>query len=129
MHYSQYVDDLVFDWNGFQKVTFQVLRNIILDTNSAIQESVKYKVPFYTLNGLLMYVSPVNDGSLYLSFCQGNLMVDPNGLFALDNTKNVRKIYFTPELEVDWEIINAYVLEAVAINLRERSFSKKKKPC
>lgn len=128
MRYSEQVDDLVFDWNDFQQSTFQILRNIILDANPAITESVKYKVPFYTLNGLLMYMSPVKDGTVYLSFCQGDKMLDPNGLFAFDDTKNVRKIYFTPDLVVDWEVITAYVLEAVEINLKERSFTKKKKP-
>ena len=129
MNHSLQVDELVFDWNDFQQATFHVLRNVILDVNPAIIESVKYKVPFYTLNGLLMYVSPVKDGSLYLSFCQGDRMLDPNGLFAIDDAKNVRKIYFIPTEEIDWEAITAHVLEAVDINLKERSFTKKKKPC
>lgn len=128
MRYSHQVDDLVFDWNDFQQSTFQVLRNIILDANAAITESVKYNVPFYTLNGLLIYVSPVKDGTLYLSFCQGDQMVDPSGLFASDDAKKVRKIFLTPDLEIDWGTITAYVLEAVQINLKERSFTKKKKP-
>lgn len=128
MNHSQQVDDLIFGWNNFQQFTFQVLRNIILDANPAITESVKYNVPFYTLNGLLMYVSPVKDGTLYLSFCQGDQMLDPNGVFARDDAKKVRKIYFTADEETDWETITTYVLEAVDINLKERSFTKKKKP-
>jgi hypothetical protein len=55
-------------------------------------------------------------------------MLDPNGLFAIDDAKNVRKLYFRPNEETDWKAITAYVLEAVDINLKERSFSKKKKP-
>ena len=128
MNYSEQVDALVFDWNDFQRSTFQALRSIILDANPAIAESVKYKVPFYTLNGLLMYVSPVKGGSLYLSFCQGDKMLDPNGLFAVDDAKNVRKVYFRPESEIDWEVVTAYIFEAVEINFTERSFTKKKKP-
>ena len=127
MNRSLQVDELVFDWNDFQQYVFQILRNIILDANPAITESVKYKVPFYTLNGLLMYVSPVKDGTLYLSFCQGDQMLDPSGLFASDDAKKVRKIYFTPDEEIDWETITAYIFEAVEINLKERSFSRKKK--
>lgn len=128
MHYSEQVDDLVFGWNDFQQSTFQILRNIILDANPAITESVKYKVPFYTLNGLLMYMSPVKDGTVYLSFCQGDKMLDTHGLFAVDQAKNVRKIYFTPNSEVDWQVIATYILEAIDINLKQRSFSNKKKP-
>jgi hypothetical protein len=75
-----------------------------------------------------MYVSPVKDGTVYLSFCQGNQMLDLNGLFASDDAKSVRKIYFTPDEEIDWETITDYILEAVEINLKERSFLKNKKP-
>lgn len=128
MRYSAAVDDLVFDWNDHQQMVFDILRNIILDANPMISESIKYKVPFYTLNGLLMYVSPMKNGSLYLSFCQGDLMLDPEGVFVEDTTKRVRKIFFQPSDKIDWELITAYVLEAVEINLKERSFTKKKKP-
>ena len=54
-------------------------------------------------------------------------MLDPSGLFASDDAKKVRKIYFTPDEEIDWETITAYIFEAVEINLKERSFSRKKK--
>lgn len=128
MQRSFAVDELVFDWNEHQRSIFSILRGIILDANPVIVESVKFGVPFYSLNGLLMYVNPVKDGSLYLSFCQGDLMLDADGLFASDMAKNVRKIYFKPEQEIDWQVISAYVVEAVYINLKVRSFTKSKKP-
>jgi len=128
MRYSIGVDNLVFDWSDFQKDVFNTLRNIILDANPMIEESVKYNVPFYTLNGLLMYVSTLKNDALYLSFCQGDMMLDPAGIFVSDTTKRVRKVVFNPNEKVSWESVTAYVLEAVQINLVERSFSKKKKP-
>ena len=126
--FSSKVDDLVFSWTEHQQETFQTLRSIILESNSAIVESVKYNVPFYTLNGLLMYISPTKDENLYLGFCQGDLMLDTEGMFAADVTKNVRKIYFIGQDQVEWQIIQSYILEAVDINLQQRSFTKRKKP-
>ena len=126
--FSSEVDNLVFSWSDYQQETFKTLRALILETNPAITESVKYKVPFYTLNGLLMYVSPVKEGGFYLGFCQGDIMLDAENLFAQANTKNVRKMFFTETLDVDWQIVQSYVFEAIEINLAQRSFSKTKKP-
>ena len=128
MMFSSEVDDLVFSWTDHQRETFHALRSIIPEVNPVIVESVKYKVRFFMLNGLLIYVSPMKDGNLYLGFCQGDLMLDAEGIFAMDVTKNVRKIYFMDQNEVDWQIIRSYVLEGVAINLHQRSFIQRKKP-
>lgn len=128
MQRSVAVDDLVYDWTQHQRSVFEVLRTIIVDTDSAIAECVKYNVPFYTLNGLLMYVSPVKDGSIYLGFCQGDLMLDADGVFAPDKTKNVRKIFFPEGTTTDWDRVAAYVFEAVHINRSVRSFQKRKRP-
>ena len=128
MRYSTPVDNLVFEWNEHQQETFQILRNQILDANPMVVESVKYNVPFYTLNGLLMYISPLKNGGIYLSFCQGELMLDPEELFITDTTKNVRKIYFLENETPNWGVVYSYVLEAIEINLQNRSFTKNKKP-
>ncbi len=93
-----------------------------------VVESVKYNVPFYTLNGLLMYISPTKNGGLYLAFCQGDLMVDSYGLFSVPDTKNVRKVQFPFESNVNMDALHQYILEAVSINLRVKSFTKYKKP-
>ena len=93
-----------------------------------VVEGVKYNVPFYTLNGLLMYISPMKKGGLYLAFCQGNLMVDSYGLFSVPDTKNVRKVQFQFESKVNMDALHQYILEAVSINLRVKSFAKYKKP-
>ena len=128
MRYSVAVDNLVFDWNEFQQHTFRVIRDLVLDVNPIIVESVKYGVPFYTLNGLFMYVSPTKEGELYLAFCHGDLMLDADGLFSVSDTKKVRKIEFHQSHVPNWSLIESYVFEAVDINLRQRSFSKNKKP-
>ncbi len=103
-----------------------VLRGIILEASPVIVESVKFHIPFYTMNGFLFYISPLKKGGIQLAFCQGRLMDDIEMLFVGHNRKEVRHIELHTMDSAPFEAIQAYVFEAVALNKTQRSFTKRK---
>jgi hypothetical protein len=124
---SAAVDRLLEDWTPSQQVVVDVLRGIILDATPAIQESVKFSIPFYVMNGFLFYISPQKNGALYLAFCLGRHMGDHHGIFIGHDRKEVRHIVLESLDEHRLEIVRQYVLEAVELNRTKRSFTKNAK--
>jgi len=121
---SPSVDQLIEQWPEQQRELVNVLRSIILDASPAIIESVKFNIPFYTLNGLLLYISPNKKGGLLLAFCLGRHMTDAQQVFVGHDRKEVRHI---PIVSLNGELletIRQYVLETVELNGHKRSFSK-----
>lgn len=124
---SAAVDGLIGDWPEPQQAIAELLRSIILDASPAINESVKFNIPFYTMNGMLFYISPNRKGGVLLAFCLGRHMADPLGIFTGHDRKEVRHI---PVSDLDRELLEAiqdYVLEAVELNRTRRSFTQETK--
>ena len=126
MRTSAAVNLLLESWTDEQRQMCDVLRGIILEASPAIVESVKFNIPFYTMNGFLFYISPIKKGSVQLAFCQGRLMDDFDAVFTGRDRKEVRHIVL-PSIDLaPFDAIQAYVYEAVALNKTRRSFTKDK---
>jgi hypothetical protein len=125
MRRSVAVDHLLEGWTDDQQSIADVLRSIILDAEPAIQESVKFNIPFYVMNGLLIYISPQKKGGLLLAFCQGRLMSDSEQVFVGHDRKEVRHVPLIEMNSDQFETIQRYVDEAIAINRIRRSFTMK----
>lgn len=50
---SPAVDNYLFDKPEAIKLTLEVLREIIFETVSDVEEQIKWGIPFYSKNGLL----------------------------------------------------------------------------
>jgi hypothetical protein len=124
---SEAVDVLISSWSAPQQEVVHLLRNMILDASSAIIESVKFNIPFYDMNGMLMYISPQKgkDRGVVLAFCQGRLMDDPADIFTAHDRKEVRHIVIYNLDEKLLDTVQQYIYEAVAINKERRSFTKR----
>lgn len=124
---SRAVDMLVSAWSEPQQEVTDLLRYLILDVSPAITESVKFNIPFYDMNGMLMYISPLKGKGrgVVLAFCQGRLMDDSAGVFTAHDRKEVRHIVIDSLDESLVDTVRQYIIEAVTINKVRRSFSKK----
>lgn len=93
-----------------------VIRELIL-SHSGVLESMKYGVPFYTINGLLMYITSIKKKGLVLGFCQGAYLPDPAGLLRADEGQTlIRHWVFQKDKEPDWELLAQYIETAVNYN-------------
>lgn len=118
---------LVSSWSALQQEAVHLLREMILDASPVITESIKFNIPFYDMNGMLFYISPrKGEGrGVVLAFCQGRLMDDPAGIFTAHDRKEVRHIVIDSLDGKLLETVHQSILEAVSINKKRRSFSKR----
>jgi len=68
------------------------LREVIINAHPQIQESIKYKLPFYTFNGLLFFLNPRKD-YVEMGFCNGAYLHDEAGVFKALDRAYIRHLY------------------------------------
>jgi hypothetical protein len=108
------------DWRGEMLAT---LRAVILDTDSEINEAVKWKKPskpegvsVWELGGILC-VGEMLKSAVRLTFPKGALVNDPKKIFntRLDS-KSVRAVDFHEGEAVDAVALKALIREAIGLN-------------
>lgn len=113
-----------FNEEGQWREAFQVLRNIVLDEDE-LEETLKWGVPCYTLNGKNVVLIHGFKAYFGMLFVKGALMADTDGLLIqqTENVQSGRQIRFESVAEVaeKEESIRRYVKEAIEL---ERSGKK-----
>ncbi|MCX8491355.1 MAG: DUF1801 domain-containing protein [Cyclobacteriaceae bacterium] len=111
-----------------QAQIFSILRNIVFDVGSHVQEKVSYNIPFFYFHRPLCYLSPTFDG-MYIGFVRGSQLSNEHVLLEKKNKKFVRSIHFysLAELEGREEIIRQILNEAAILNEYHSRQKKKKK--
>jgi len=100
------------------------LRNILLNLHPAIEESYKYKLPYYNLGKGLAYIHFNKKKELYLGIMRGTLIIDELGLLEGDGTV-VRKYVIRTQSDLYQPEFHAILQQAIALNLT--AFSKKRR--
>ncbi len=90
------------------------LRELILSSDSELEEDLRFKVPFYIKNGLVCYVNythPIGE----IAFCKGEKLVD-RGLTLKGLGYAVRKLYFRRGQRPDKATIQHVLQQAIELN-------------
>ncbi|EMR03427.1 DUF1801 domain-containing protein [Cesiribacter andamanensis] len=90
------------------------LRELILQAAPAIEESLKWKIPFYAHQGLLCYLNPT-PGGICLGFCRGALLSNAGGLLTGEG-KEVRLLHLTSDTPLPLDAIRQLLQEALLLN-------------
>ncbi len=92
----------------------QPLRRLILETAPDIQETIEWKIPFYTYKGLLCYINPKKD---HLSFglCYGAELSNRQGMLEGDG-KEVRLITVRSQKDLRKDALRQILHEAMILN-------------
>lgn len=125
MQASNQVNMLLLDWSPIQREIAQALRSIIDECSPAIQEVIKYGIPYYQYHGPLCYLSP-EKGSVKLGFAKGYLMSNAQEILESHELKQIRHLTFKRIEEVNPEAVHIEIQEALLIN--EELMKSKKKP-
>jgi hypothetical protein len=97
-------------------IIMEVMRDFVLEYKEGIQEVFKYHCPFYMYNGPLCYLSfEKKTNTVVIGFIQGFKFEDRYNLLSTD-TKQVRKLYFKNTDDLDENILNYYLSQALVIN-------------
>jgi hypothetical protein len=94
----------------------EVLRDFVLNSNESIREEFKFNCPFYTYHGLLCYLNfEKKTKSVIMGFVSGFNFKDKYKLLSND-TKQVRKLYFRNIDDLNEDVLNYYLMQAIRIN-------------
>ena len=95
-------------------IALHTFRDLLLKTE--LVENVKWGMPVYSLNGKNVVGMGAFKTYVGLWFFQGAFLTDPHNLLinAQDGkTKGMRQLRFASESEIDIEVLNHYILEAI----------------
>lgn len=106
--------DFLEDQSTEMEGLIAALRHIIKSVLPEAEESLKWNVPFYSLNGPVCYLNPKPE-FLELSFVRGVLLNDPSGVLTGDQ-KQIRKIILPIHEDVPVDILSELLLQAAVLN-------------
>jgi hypothetical protein len=100
------------------------IRDIILSCAVQIQESIKYKIPFYSYHSNICYIN-VRKKTVDLGFVNGANLSNHQGLLEVKDRVSVKTISFQNVSEIDESILREIIFEAIMLD--EIKISNKKK--
>jgi hypothetical protein len=119
------VDRYIFELSEHDAVIMDILRSYIERLVPMVEESFKFKCPFYVYKGLLCYLNfEKKSKTVVLSFVEGCMLEDKYELLSRD-TSQVRKLYFKSARDIKLGVIKYYLQQAVKVNeSKKRNFLK-----
>lgn len=97
-----------------QRLIMQEIRQLIIEAAPRIEESIKWKIPFYSYQGLLCYLNPRGTG-VVLGFCKGALLSNEKGLLK-GTGKEVRLLHIDNKHACPQAEIRQLLQEAMLLN-------------
>ena len=111
---SKNVDSWIAELDPEQRRIASALRELILDAEPGLKESIKWSNPVYEKAGNACYLSS-NDTYVTLGFFRGAHLTDPES--RIEGTgRNMRHVKFRALEDIPQERVKAWVGEAVALN-------------
>jgi hypothetical protein len=116
---SDIIDDYLIDLPEDKKIDYLTIHQFIIECSELIQVEKKFNSPFYTFNGLLLYINfDKKIKQFYIGFCNGYLIQDKSNILIQGDTKQIRKWYFKDEeqLEKNAYLLKNLILQSMEIN-------------
>ena len=121
------VEEYIADLPLWMQEQLFVVREIILQSHPDIKEAIKFNIPFYSLNGLLFYISRYKNKEFVLGICNGAKLPDSHQKLKADaKQKFIRHWTLIENQEPDYKIMAKYIESAIQLNLIHRAFSQVK---
>ncbi|MBO9488783.1 DUF1801 domain-containing protein [Endozoicomonas sp. G2_1] len=107
----EYMESLDIDW---RKDKLQELRQMILQQDSAIQETISYKMLCFTLNESVLFHLNAQKGYVSL-YCGDTNKIDPEGELLKGLSVGKGCIRFTKTKDISTTRINEFIKQAVIL--------------
>jgi hypothetical protein len=91
------------------------LRDAILGAYPQIVESIRYKIPFYKMNGMLFFINP-RKNYVELGLCNGAQLVDEFGLFHATDRKLIRHLHIRNAADAFSTTTQSIIQQAILVN-------------
>mgnify|MGYP003572211251 CR=1 FL=1 len=109
---SEYIESLELDW---RKDKLQALRQMILEQEAAIDESINYKMLCYKLHNSVLFHLNAQKGYVSL-YCGNTQIIDPNGVFLSGLNVGKGCIRFTKTKDIAKTGIRDFIAQAIKLN-------------
>jgi hypothetical protein len=140
MTQSVTVEEMLSTLPKSERVIVDRLRNLVIECLPKASEKGYYGlgVPFYRHHRLICFIwpssvvwgngseNPKRKGVVSLGFCQGNRMLNDEGLLLAEGRKQVYAMYFSKVSEIDDNIVRSLLFEAGMID--DQFAQAKRKP-
>lgn len=124
------VDAYILNAADFAKPVLEHLRNLILEANAGIEETMKWNFPNYTYKGSIVCSMAAFKNHCSFGFWLASQMKDPEGILHAENKTamgNLGQIKSIQDLPAD-KIIVDYIKQAVQLTGAGVKILKKEKP-
>ena len=109
--------------SGSREIAYEI-RDMIISLAPGIEETIKYKIPFYSHFGPLCYIN-YSKNRLYLGLVNGAEIWDETGILQGTDRKQIRLIELHSEPNLPLAEIRSLLYQAMEINrLNSRSRGK-----
>lgn len=116
------VDSYIEKHNAEVVQILTCLRDIIFSCSIKIQESIKHRIPFYSIYGNICYVNVRKNNVVDLGFINGSSLANQQGLLESKERVSVRSISFSKALDINKNTVRELISEAIIIDeLNKRS--------
>lgn len=100
------------------------LQGLIMAAAPGMEESLSYKIPFFSRHKKICYLSHNKEG-MYLGFLKGHQMSLANGLLSMQGRKQVASVSYRSVEDVDesmlYEVLQeALLLDEIAVEIRKQ---------
>lgn len=117
---SPAVDNYIFGFDEPERISMEILREIIFETIPQIEESIKFNCPFYSYKGLLCYIYwNKTYKKVALGFVKGFRLEDKHSVLNSD-TSQIKKLFFDDPESIDIKVIQYFLKQAVQINEKRK---------
>lgn len=117
------VDEFLEFLPDHEREIVDILRSIVMDCLPEAMEKLSYNVPYYFLKSRVCFIWPasvpwgnVKMNGVVLGFCKGFLMQDDQQFLERGNRKQVYTKTFTDKSQIDRDLLQTYLYEAVELD-------------
>lgn len=122
------VTEYIYDKTGNEREILSYLHDSIRSL-PGIEVKIRFQIPFYYRKSWICYLNVLKKGGVELAFIRANELISVHHLLDFNNRKQVAGITFHKSKDIDMELVNLILLEAIDLDESKRYASKKtKKP-
>lgn len=120
------LEDFIYAHTENQQLILLQLSDFLIDFPE-ISFKIRYKIPFFDRKTWVCYLNPIKDDGIELAFLRGSELPNTLGALRFYGRKQVMGIrYFRPE-DINFEVLQDVLMEAIELDDKVPYTVKKKK--
>lgn len=120
------VTDFILNQPPRMAELLESVRAHLLAAHPAMEEKIRYGIPFFDYKGMLFYLNPVKD-HIVIGIINGHLLADEEGLLQAGDRKMIRHLPVHRPEDMEKEEVRAMIQQALLVREGEKKYALKKR--